>query len=207
MAARGNAARLRKVELLVLDVDGTLTDGGLYYGHEGEALKRFDVRDGHGLVLCREVGLPSAILTARSSGIVAVRARELRLAHVLQGEHDKLAGFEKLVALAGVPPERIAYMGDDVNDLGVLRRVGFAACPADARPEVRAEVHHVCKASGGHGAVREVCELWLRATGKWEAALAAAGAADAGTTQRAGARRTTNTPSPRTLGPRKERSR
>jgi 3-deoxy-D-manno-octulosonate 8-phosphate phosphatase (KDO 8-P phosphatase) len=180
MTAADNAARLRQVELLVLDVDGVLTDGGLYYGSDGEAMKRFDVKDGHGLVLCRQVGLPSAILTARRSKIVTVRAGELGLAHVLQGEHDKVAGFEKLLGRTGLPPERIAYMGDDVNDLGVLRRVGFSACPADARPEVRAEVHHVCAAPGGRGAVREVCELWLAARGKWEEALALVGAADAG---------------------------
>lgn len=164
--------RARKVKLLVLDVDGVLTDGGLYYGPEGEALKRFDVKDGHGIVLCRDTGLPSAILTARSSRAVEVRAGELRIPFVLQGQRDKKAGLEKLLGLCELAPEALAYIGDDVNDLPVLTRVGFAAAPADARPEVKEHVHYVCENRGGHGAVRELCELLLRAQGRWEEALA-----------------------------------
>src|SRR5690606_39111571 len=124
--------RARKVGLLVLDVDGVLTDGGLYYGPEGEALKRFDVKDGHGIVLCRDVGLPTAILTARSSKAVEVRARELRIPWVLQGERDKKAGLDKLLSLCGLEAHELAYIGDDLNDLPVLTRVGFSAAPADA---------------------------------------------------------------------------
>lgn len=164
--------RARRVKLLVLDVDGVLTDGGLYYGPEGEALKRFEVKDGHGIVLCRDMGLPSAILTARTSKAVEVRARELRIAHVLQGERDKKTGLEKLLALCGLPAAELAYIGDDVNDLPVLSRVGFSAAPADARPEVKEHVHYICENRGGHGAVRELCELLLRAQGLWEGALA-----------------------------------
>jgi 3-deoxy-D-manno-octulosonate 8-phosphate phosphatase (KDO 8-P phosphatase) len=164
--------RASKVELLVLDVDGVLTDGGLYYGHEGEAFKRFDVKDGHGIVLCRHAGLPTAILTARSSGIVSVRAAELGMTHVLQGRRDKAQGFAELLQKTGVSAEQVAYVGDDINDLPVLTQVGFAAAPADARPEVRAAVHYVCDARGGHGAVRELCDLLLRATGQWERMLA-----------------------------------
>ncbi len=170
---RAIAARARRVELLVLDVDGVLTDGGLYYGADGELLKRFDVKDGHGLVLCRISGLPTAILTARSSRIVEVRAKELGIRHVLQGERDKEAGLERLLAEAGVSADRVAYIGDDVNDLPVLRRTGLSACPADAVPEVRAAVDHVCAAPGGRGAVRELCELVLRAKGLWASAIAA----------------------------------
>lgn len=164
--------RARKVGLLVLDVDGVLTDGGLYYGPEGEALKRFDVKDGHGIVLCRDVGLPTAILTARSSKAVEVRARELRIPWVLQGERDKKAGLDKLLSLCGLEAHELAYIGDDLNDLPVLTRVGFSAAPADARSEVRERVHYVCQNRGGHGAVRELCELLLRAKGLWDAALA-----------------------------------
>lgn len=164
--------RAKGVKLLVLDVDGVLTDGGLYYGPEGEALKRFDVKDGHGIVLCRDTGLPSAILTARTSQAVEVRSRELRIPFVLQGQRDKKAGLAKLLELSGLREEDLAYIGDDVNDLPVLSRVGFAAAPADARDEVKAHVHYVCQNRGGHGAVRELCELLLRAQGKWEQALA-----------------------------------
>jgi len=164
--------RARRVELLVLDVDGVLTDGGLYYGPEGEALKRFDVRDGHGIVLCRGMGIPAAILSARTSPAVEARARELRIPFVLQGERDKAAGLDRLLERCGLPAEALAYIGDDVNDLPVLARVGFGAAPADARPEVRERVHYVCQSPGGRGAVRELCELILRAKGLWERALA-----------------------------------
>jgi 3-deoxy-D-manno-octulosonate 8-phosphate phosphatase (KDO 8-P phosphatase) len=164
--------RAKRVKLLVLDVDGVLTDGGLYYGPEGEALKRFDVKDGHGIVLCRDTGLPAAILTARTSQAVEVRSRELRISHVLQGQRDKKAGLEILLERTGLTAEELAYIGDDVNDLPVLSRVGLAAAPADARDEVKAHAHYVCKNRGGHGAVRELCELLLRAQGRWEQALA-----------------------------------
>ncbi|MFO7155549.1 MAG: HAD hydrolase family protein [Pseudomonadota bacterium] len=164
--------RARKVELLVLDVDGVLTDGGLYYGPDGEALKRFDVRDGHGIVLCRDAGLPTAILSARVSPAVEARARELRIPFVLQGERDKGTGLDRLLRRCGLPAEALAYIGDDLNDLPVLARVGFSAAPADARPEVRERVHYVCESRGGHGAVRELCELILRAKGLWERAAA-----------------------------------
>lgn len=164
--------KARGVRLLVLDVDGVMTTGGLYYGPQGELMKRFDVKDGHGIVLCRDTGLPSAILTARSSSMVEIRAKELRIPFVIQGERDKAKGLEKLVALSGIQPDEMAYIGDDVNDLPVLSRVRFSACPADARPEVRAQVDYVCEAEGGRGAVRELCELLLRAQDRWEAALA-----------------------------------
>jgi 3-deoxy-D-manno-octulosonate 8-phosphate phosphatase (KDO 8-P phosphatase) len=163
--APGRVTPLERIELLALDVDGVLTDGSLWYGPAGEVMKRFHVRDGHGLVMLREAGVPSAILTARTSGIVESRAAELRIAHVLQGRKDKGRGFDELLALAGVAAEHVAYVGDDVNDLPVLQRAGFSACPADAAEEVRTRVHHVCKARGGEGAVRELCDLLLRARG------------------------------------------
>lgn len=171
--------RAARIELLVMDVDGVLTDGGLYYGPDGEAFKRFDVKDGHGIVLCRYAGLPTGILTARTSGMVEVRARELQIAHVLQGRRDKEVGFAEILEAAKLKPEHIAYIGDDVNDLPVLRQVGLSACPADARPEVRAAVHYICEAPGGHGAVRELCELLLKAQGRWEGAMARYQVADA----------------------------
>jgi 3-deoxy-D-manno-octulosonate 8-phosphate phosphatase (KDO 8-P phosphatase) len=164
--------RAREVELLVLDVDGVLTDGGLYYGAQGEALKRFDVKDGHGLVLAHLTGLRVAILTARRSAIVEKRAEELWIAPVMQGFRDKRAGLAALLEEANVPPERVGFMGDDVNDLPPMTAVRFAACPADAVAEVRRASHYVAKAKGGRGAVREVVELLLKAQGKWNQALA-----------------------------------
>jgi len=130
-------SRAASVKLLVFDVDGVLTDGGLYYGPSGEALKRFDVKDGHALVMARLVGLPGAVLTARTSSIVEIRARELRLAAVAQGKKDKVLGLREILEQLGTPAEACAYMGDDVNDLGALQMAGLPSCPADAAAEVR----------------------------------------------------------------------
>jgi 3-deoxy-D-manno-octulosonate 8-phosphate phosphatase (KDO 8-P phosphatase) len=163
--------RASRVRLLVFDVDGVLTDGGLFYGDGGEVMKRFDVKDGHGLVLAREAGLRTAILTARSSSIVEVRGRELGLSAVFQGRKNKAAGFRELLAQLQASPEECAYMGDDLNDLGPLSMAGLSACPADAAPEVRQEVHFVARNRGGHGAARELVELCLKASGRWEATV------------------------------------
>lgn len=164
--------RAKKVRLLVMDVDGVLTDGGLFYGAEGELFKRFDVKDGHGLVICRHMGLSTAILTARNSRIVELRGGELGIKHILQARRDKAAGLRELLEQTGLSPEELCYIGDDINDLPVLMQVGLSACPADARPEVLPRVHYVCKARGGHGAVRELCELLLKAQGLWDKAMA-----------------------------------
>jgi 3-deoxy-D-manno-octulosonate 8-phosphate phosphatase (KDO 8-P phosphatase) len=163
--------RAAKVRLMVFDVDGVLTDGGLYYGDAGEAMKRFDVKDGHALVLARLTGLPSAVITARTSGIVETRGRELGFAAIYQGRRNKSEAFAHLCAELQVPPEACSYMGDDLNDLRVLSQVGLSACPADAVPEVRTAVHLVSHSPGGRGAVRELAELCLRATGRWPAVL------------------------------------
>ncbi|WP_373046573.1 KdsC family phosphatase [Vulgatibacter sp.] len=163
--------RAQGISLLVMDVDGVLTDGGLYYGPDGEVMKRFDVKDGHGLVILRHLKIASAILTARSSKIVETRMRELGVAHIIQGARDKNAGLEQILAAAGVTREQVAYIGDDINDLPVLTQVGLSACPADARPEVREAVHYVCATPGGRGAVRELVEVILHAQGRWEEAL------------------------------------
>ncbi len=163
--------RARAVELVVLDVDGVLTDGGLYYGPSGEAMKRFDVRDGHGIVLGRIVGLRTAILTARRGDIVVARAAELQIAPVVQGEKDKAQGLRRLLSEAGVEAERAAYMGDDVNDLAPLSMVGLAACPSDAAVEVKRSCHFIAQEAGGRGAVRELYEFLICSQGKWKAAL------------------------------------
>jgi 3-deoxy-D-manno-octulosonate 8-phosphate phosphatase (KDO 8-P phosphatase) len=156
------ALRASRVRLVVLDVDGVLTDGRLYFGTDGEALKVFDVRDGHGVRLLREAGLGVAVLSSRASPIVAHRAGELGIAPVLQGERDKLAGLDRLLAATGVAAAQCAYMGDDWPDLPVMARVGFAAAVADATPEVRRAAHWIARAGGGRGAVRELAEYVLR---------------------------------------------
>jgi 3-deoxy-D-manno-octulosonate 8-phosphate phosphatase (KDO 8-P phosphatase) len=160
---RALLSRAARVRLLLLDVDGVLTDGRIYYGPEGEALKAFDVHDGHGIVLVRDQ-VQLGVISGRPGKASEVRLRELRFQHLVFGERDKLAGYARLSHL-GIPDEEVAYMGDDVNDLPLLRRVGLSAAPADARPEVREEVHFVARSSGGRGAVRELCELLLRAKG------------------------------------------
>jgi|CXWL01.1.fsa_nt_gi 3-deoxy-D-manno-octulosonate 8-phosphate phosphatase (KDO 8-P phosphatase) len=167
------AQRAKAVELMVFDVDGVLTDGGLYYGVHGEMQKRFDVKDGHGLVMARLTKLPAAVLTARVSDIVAIRGRELGLAAVVQGKKFKGPAFLELCQSMGFDPSHVSYMGDDVNDLPALAHAGLRLCPADAKPEVRKHCHLVTKAKGGHGAAREAIELVLKAKGLWEQALAA----------------------------------
>ncbi len=167
------AQRAKSIELMVFDVDGVLTDGGLYYGVHGEMQKRFDVKDGHGLVMARLTKLPCAILTARVSDIVAIRGRELGLAAVVQGKKFKGPAFLELCQSMNVAPSHVSYMGDDVNDLPALQHAGLSICPADAQPEVRKVCHWVTKAPGGHGAAREAIEWVLKAKGLWEQALEA----------------------------------
>lgn len=166
-------ARATQVRLVVFDVDGVLTDGGLYYGPDGEALKRFAVKDGHGVVMARLVGLPVALLTARTSRIVETRARELGVVKVMQGQKWKGPAFEALCGELGVAPAQAAYMGDDTNDLPPLAMAGLAACPADAVGEVRRAAHFISSLPGGGGAARELLELVLKAQGLWDRALAA----------------------------------
>ncbi len=156
-------ARARRIRLVILDVDGVLTDGRLYYGPDGEALKAFDVRDGHGVVLLRD-HLDFAVISGRPGGASQRRLEELRFKHLIFAERNKLEGYARLAPL-GLADDEVAYMGDDVNDVPLLRRVGLAACPADARPEARAVAHFVASAPGGRGAVRELCDLLLRAKG------------------------------------------
>ncbi len=159
------------VRLLIFDVDGVLTDGGLYYGPEGEALKRFDVKDGHGLVMARLVGLPSAVITARTGKIIEARGKELGFVAVLQGYRDKREGLDALLDSLQLTPDVCAYMGDDLNDLGPMSEVGLSACPADAVADVRKVAKFVAQSPGGRGAARELAELCLRASGRWEQAL------------------------------------
>lgn len=157
-------ARAARIRLVLLDVDGVLTDGRLYYGPEGEVMKAFDVRDGHGIVLLRDQ-VDFGVVSGRPGKASERRLQELRVKHLVFGERDKLAGYARLAHL-GITDEEVAYMGDDVNDVPLLRRVGLSACPADAHPEVKEAVHFVARCPGGRGAVRELCDLVLKAKGR-----------------------------------------
>ncbi len=162
MTPEQRAARLR---LLALDVDGVLTDGRLYYGPQGEALKVFDVRDGHGLKMLQSRGVEVAILSARSSEIVSTRARELGITRVLQGRSDKAAAWKQLLADTAVDKDEAGFSGDDLPDLPVLAQAGFAATVADARDEVKSVAHWIAAQPGGRGAVRALAEFILHAKG------------------------------------------
>jgi 3-deoxy-D-manno-octulosonate 8-phosphate phosphatase (KDO 8-P phosphatase) len=167
VAKKPPRALLRKLRLLVLDVDGTLTDGRLYYDAKGEALKAFDVRDGHGLRLLSMVGVKLAVLTGRRADLVQQRCRELSIEHVVGQSRDKGKGLEQLCKDAGLPLSETAFMGDDVNDLPGLRKAALSCAPRDAAKEVLAAVDWVSGKDGGRGAVRELCELLLAARGEW----------------------------------------
>jgi 3-deoxy-D-manno-octulosonate 8-phosphate phosphatase (KDO 8-P phosphatase) len=160
------AERARRLRLVLFDVDGVLTDGRIYYGPEGEVMKAFDVKDGHGLVHLRE-HVELGVISGRPGLSAERRLQEMRFKHLSFGHRDKVPAYEELRIRLGLEDGEIAFMGDDVNDLPVLARVGLSAAPADARPEVRAAVHLVTASPGGRGAVRELCELILRAKGLW----------------------------------------
>ena len=164
--------RAKRVRLMVFDVDGVLTDGKLWYGPAGEALKAFHALDGHGIKLLLQTGTAVALLSGRESPAVAVRAAELGVSEVLQGIEDKRGAFEALAARLGIQAAESGFMGDEVVDLPVLRRCGFACAPAQAHERVRACGHYVTRAPAGEGAAREACEFVLRAQGRLEAALA-----------------------------------
>lgn len=165
-------ARAAKVRLMIFDIDGVMTDGSLLYMADGEAIKTFHVHDGLGIKMLQQSGVPTAIITARQSEIITKRAKDLGITHVMQGVHDKRVGFETLLEKLGLTADQCGFLGDDWIDLPVLTRVGFAASVPNGRAEVQARVHHITEARGGHGAVRELCELIMRAQGKYEAALA-----------------------------------
>ena len=149
------------VRLLVLDVDGVLTDGRLYFGPRGEALKAFHVRDGFGLVQLRRAGVEVAVISGRRSGAVSARCRELKLRHLHQGASDKLAVLKGLCARLHLAPRDCACVGDDLPDIPLMRAVRLSFAVADAHPQVRRAADVVTRAAGGRGAVREVCDLLL----------------------------------------------
>lgn len=155
-----------RIKLLVMDVDGTLTDGTMYYSAEGESLKRFSTRDGMAINLLRRAGIDSAIMTSEQSEIALKRGKKLGIEEIILGTHDKCSSIVELADRRAIPLEAIAYIGDDVNDAHVMKLCGLTACPSDAVEIIKEIVHYICNVSGGNGAVREFAELILRAQNK-----------------------------------------
>ncbi len=165
--------KIKLVKLLILDVDGVMTDGSIVYDDEGRETKSFNARDGHGIKLLMRAGVRVALITARSSEVVSKRAAELGIATVYQGALDKLSAFSEILKELSLEAGETAYMGDDIIDLPVLKRAGFSAAPSDAAPEVIGRADYITEKNGGRGAVREVVEVILKAQSKWEDALEA----------------------------------
>ena len=164
--------RAARVRLVIFDVDGVLTDGSLFLGDDGQEYKAFNARDGHGMVMLRESGVQLAVISGRSSGAVSTRMEGLGIRHVFQGRADKMPAYEELTRSLGVPDEAVAYVGDDVVDLPIMRRVGLAIAVGDAHPRVLQHAHWRTQAPGGRGAAREVSELIMDAQGSLEPIIA-----------------------------------
>ena len=164
--------RARSVRLLLLDVDGVLTDGRIIYTDAGQELKFFHVRDGHGIKLAQQFGIEVALITGRHSEVVNHRAQDLGITRVFQSVRDKIAILRELLDLLTLEPRQVAAMGDDLVDLALFRQVGLAIAVADAVPEVKDAAHWVTSFPGGRGAVRETCELLLQAQGFWDRIIA-----------------------------------
>ncbi len=153
---------LSRIRLLLMDCDGVLTDGRLYFSAQGEAMKAFHVRDGQGITLWHSAGFESGIISGRNSaGIIHARANELGIKYIREGSKDKVTDFEEIIAAANVTAEEVAFVGDDVGDIELMRRVGFAIAVADAVDEVKAVAQHITTTEGGRGAVREVIDMLL----------------------------------------------
>jgi 3-deoxy-D-manno-octulosonate 8-phosphate phosphatase (KDO 8-P phosphatase) len=160
--------RASRVTLLLLDVDGVMTDGRLYLSPGGHESRAFHVRDGQGVRLGQRGGLIFGIVSGREARVVSERAAELYITEVHQGIRDKVECVEAMLSRLDLPLERVAFVGDDLADVAVMKKVGFAAAPSDAIPEARDVAHFVTDRPGGDGAVREVVDLVLRASGKWD---------------------------------------
>lgn len=170
-------SQLERIQFLLTDVDGVLTDGRLYFDHEGNETKVFHVHDGAAFAYWRRAGLKSGFVSGRDCPAVLHRARGLQIDEIHLGHLDKMPVVEAIAARHGLELDEIAYVGDDLLDLPVLTQVGFGAAVSNARPEVRARVHYVTETPGGRGAVREVVELILKAKGVWDDIVAADGLA------------------------------
>lgn len=159
--------RAARIRLLLMDCDGVLTDGRITLLSDGDEEKSFHTRDGHGIVLLQRAGLRSGIISGRTSTLVERRARELGMAFVKQGTWDKIREFDEVLREAGVEEEEVAFIGDDVTDIPLMQRSELAVAVADAADETRLAAHYVTQLPGGFGAVREVCEIILKAQGHW----------------------------------------
>jgi 3-deoxy-D-manno-octulosonate 8-phosphate phosphatase (KDO 8-P phosphatase) len=164
-------AKARNLRCLILDVDGVLTDGKLFFDAQGVETKSFHARDGHGIKLLQQSGVKVAIISGRSSASVALRMQNLGVEHVYQGHEHKLAAFEDVLRCLALLPEQIAYVGDDVLDLPIMTRVGLAIAVQDAHFSVKDYAHWCTRVPGGNGAVREVCDLIMQAQGTFDAAI------------------------------------
>ncbi len=160
--------RAKRVKLLILDIDGVMTDGRIIYSIYGDELKFFDVQDGFGITLLNRAGIKSVIITAKKSRVVKLRAKDLKVAKVYQGYSDKLVPFNRTLRRFRVKPEEVCFIGDDLIDMPVLKRAGFAVSVPNAVEEVKACANFVTSKSGGRGAVREICDMILKAQNKWE---------------------------------------
>ncbi len=164
--------RAARIRLVIFDVDGVLTDGSLFLGDDGQEYKAFHSRDGLGMTLLQDTGVQLAVITGRTSQVVRSRMESLGISNVYQGYQDKLPPYEELKARLSLTNEMVAYVGDDLVDLPVMRRVGLAIAVSDAHPRVRQHAHWHTRAGGGRGAAREVCELILDAQGNLERVMA-----------------------------------
>jgi 3-deoxy-D-manno-octulosonate 8-phosphate phosphatase (KDO 8-P phosphatase) len=161
-------ARASRIRLLIFDVDGVLTDGSLFVGDDGQEYKAFNSRDGHGIKMLQKYGIEVAVITGRTSRVVEHRMENLGITHVYQGRREKLPAYDELIARLNVPEDAVAYVGDDVVDLPVMRRVGLAIAVQDAHPLVRRHSHWQTPSPGGRGAARDVCEMLMEARGVLE---------------------------------------
>lgn len=162
--------RARRIKILIIDIDGVMTDGRIIYSMYGDELKFFDVQDGFGITLLNRAGINSVIITAKRSKVVRARARDLKVAKTYNGFHDKLVPFNNILRKFRVSSEEICFIGDDLIDIPVLKRVGLAIAVPNAVDEVKEHAHHVTSKMGGRGAVREICDLILKSQNKWDLA-------------------------------------
>jgi 3-deoxy-D-manno-octulosonate 8-phosphate phosphatase (KDO 8-P phosphatase) len=163
--------KAKKIKLLLLDVDGVLTDGRIFIGPQGEALKAFHVHDGQGITLLHNVGIKVGLITKRQSEIVTRRAGELKIEYVYQGQQNKVDALKEILHDCQLSPEQVAYMGDDIPDLPVLRQVGLSTSVANGIDYIKERVDWISSKKGGKGAVRELCDLILTSQGKYEVAI------------------------------------
>ncbi len=161
------------IRLVIFDVDGVLTDGGLFIGDDGQEYKQFNAKDGHGMVMLQQAGVAIGIITGRTSEVVRIRMAGLGIDHLYQGQREKLPAYQELKALIGLEDAQVAYVGDDVVDLPVMTRVGLAIAVQDAHPLAKQHAHWITPSGGGRGAAREVCELIMRAQDTFDSAMAA----------------------------------